>query len=274
MTVATEDFSFLADMLRSKSAISIGPDKEYLVESRLTPVARSLGLADVTTLIGELRRPFPDPELRKKVIEAMTTNETSFFRDVHPFESLRQDLIPKIIEKNSGVKRLRIWSAASSTGQELYSIAMMLDTHFPELANWDLTLMGTDLSTEVLTKARSGRFSALEVNRGLPAPMLVRYFTREGAEYVIDERLRSRLKFENMNLADPWPPMPIFDIVMCRNVLIYFELEVRRQILERIRRTLAPGGYLFLGSAETTVGLNEEFTPVRSGGTTVYRVEE
>lgn len=271
--VSTEDFTFVADFLRQRSAISIGPGKEYLVESRLAPLARDIGLADLNALIGELRRPYPDPSIRDRVVEAMTTNETSFFRDQHPFDAMRTTLVPQVLERNAGVRRLNIWSAASSTGQELYSIAMLLDSNFPELQNWDVTLMGTDLSTDVLARAREGRFSALEVNRGLPAPMMVRYFERAGAEYVVDPSLRRWCTFKQMNLAEPWPVLPIFDIVFCRNVLIYFEIPIRQQILEKVRRTLTPGGHLLLGAAETTLGVVEGYSPVRIGNTVAYRVE-
>ena len=275
MPVRTEDFKFLADLIRERSAISIGPDKEYLVESRLAPVARAAGLPDLEALVGELRRPFPDPAVRERVIEAMTTNETSFFRDHHPFDALRTSVVPDVMARNASTRRLRLWSAASSTGQELYSIAMLLDSSFADLAGWSVRLHGTDLSNEVLAKARSGRYSALEVNRGLPAPMLVRYFAREGAEYVIDPAIAARCTFERINLAEPWVMSDApFDVVFCRNVLIYFEIDVRRQILDRIRRSLVPGGYLFLGSAESTVGLVDGFEAVRLGNTVVYRVED
>jgi chemotaxis protein methyltransferase CheR len=270
-SVSADDFSFVADYLREKSAISIGPGKEYLVESRLASVAREGGFANVTALIRALRHPVPNPKVSLAVVEAMTTNETSFFRDHHPFEVMRGQLLPEILRRNGAQRRLSVWSAASSTGQELYSVAMLLDTHFPELAAWDLSLHGTDLSHEVVSKANSGRFSPLEVNRGLSAPMLVKYFQRQGAAYQIDERLRRICRFQQMNLASPWSSMGPFDIVFCRNVLIYFDMPVRRQILERIRKTLVIGGYLILGTAETTVGVVEGFSAVRHGQTTVFQ---
>ncbi|HVV36321.1 MAG TPA: protein-glutamate O-methyltransferase CheR [Acidimicrobiales bacterium] len=274
MSVTAEDFTFIADFLRRQSAISIAEGKEYLVESRLAPVARAAGMADVSELIGQLRKPSADPRVREQVVEAMTTNETSFFRDRHPFDALQTDIIPKLIEhKANGTKTINIWSAASSTGQEIYSIAMLLDAHFPELATWNVQLYGTDLSNDVLAKARSGRYSTLEVNRGLPAPMLARYFSREGADYVLDERIRHRCRFDRMNLAEAWPLLPTFDIVFCRNVLIYFDLEVRRSILDRIRQRLPEGGYLFLGTSETTVGLAEGYTATRCGNAVAYCVE-
>lgn len=272
--VSTEDFTFVADMLRERSAISIGPGKEYLVETRLAPLARSIGYGSLTELISELRRPVPNPTVRDRVVEAMTTNETSFFRDNAPFDVFKNDLVPAAMAANQTWRRLSVWSAASSTGQELYSIAMLLDSQFPELLSWNVKLFGTDLSTDVLTKARSGRYSPLEVNRGMPAPMLVRYFERDGAEYVIDKRLRDMCSFQQMNLANPWPQLPKFDIVFCRNVLIYFEIPVRQLILERIRRTLNPGGVLLLGTAETTVGVVDGYQPIRYGNSVVYRVED
>lgn len=272
--VSTEDFTFVADFLRQRAAISIGPGKEYLVESRLGPLARDIGYSDINALIGELRRAFPNPSVRDRVVEAMTTNETSFFRDNHPFEALRTEIIPAAMKRNALARRLSVWSAASSTGQELYTIAMVLDTHFPELAGWTVKLHGTDLSSDVLARARAGRFSPLEVNRGLPAPMLVRYFERSGAQYEIDRKLRDWCRFDQMNLADTWPVLPMFDVVFCRNVLIYFDIPVRQRILEKIRSTLAPGGCLILGAAETTIGVVDGYTAVRHGNTVVYRVED
>lgn len=273
MSVTAEDFTFVADLIRKDSAISISEGKEYLVESRLAPVARAAGMADVAELIAQLRRPLADPAVRARVVEAMTTNETSFFRDRHPFDALQTDVIPEIVSRKGSDHRLSIWSAASSTGQELYSIAMLLDTWFPELATWDIRLVGTDISNDVLAKARSGRFSTLEVNRGLPAPMMARYMQRDGAEYVIDERIRHRCSFEKINLAEPWPLLPSFDVVFCRNVLIYFELDVRRSILDRIRTKLPKGGYLFLGTSETTVGLADGYVATKCGNAVAYRTE-
>lgn len=271
MSVSVDDFSFVADYLREKSAISIGPGKEYLVESRLASVARDTGYADVTALIRALRQPVPNPKVSLAVVEAMTTNETSFFRDHHPFDVMRNQLLPEMIERNAHKRQLSVWSAASSTGQELYSVAMLLDTHFPELLAWKVNLHGTDLSHDVVAKASSGVFSPLEVNRGLAAPMLVKYFQRQGASYHIDDRLRRWCRFQQMNLATSWPALPQFDIVFCRNVLIYFELPVRQQILKKIRRSLTSGGYLILGTAESTVGVVDGFTAVRHGHTTVYK---
>lgn len=274
MSLSTEDFTFIANFLRDRSAISIGPGKEYLVESRLVPLARSIGMPDLQSLTRELRRPGCAPLVKDRVVEAMTTNETSFFRDMHPFETLKNQVLPELIERRMTSRNLRIWSAASSTGQELYSIAMMLDADFPALRSWHVQLHGTDLSTEVIGRARAGRFSALEVNRGLPAAMLIRYLVRDGAEYLLDPDLVRRCTFQTMNLASAWPAQRQFDVIFCRNVLIYFELDVRLAILERLRRDLTPGGYLFLGAAETSSSPPSGLTAVRLGNTVTYRKDE
>lgn len=264
------DLLLIGEFVQSRSAILLPVDKHYLFEARLRPVMREHGVQGIAELAARLRNHSAGP-LADAVVEAMTTNETSWFRDVHPFEAIRTGIVPQLIESRAGQRRLSVWSAACSTGQELYSLAMMLDSGFPELSTWDVRLHGTDLSTEVLTQARAGRYSALEVNRGLPAQYLARYLSREGAAYVMDERIRSRTTFERLNFIEPWPTMPEFDLVLCRNVLIYFDIEVRTQILRRIRDVLAPHGYLLLGSAETTLGDVEGFTRHVIGRTTVYR---
>ncbi len=271
--IRTDDFSFLADFLRRRSAISIGPGKEYLVESRLAPVARDGGFSDVASLIGELRRPLLDSGVCDRVVQAMTTNETSFYRDMHPFEALRETLVPSVMKANAGVRRLSVWSAASSTGQELYTIAMTLEENFPTLAGWDIRLVGTNLSSDVVARAQAGSCSPLEVNRGLPAALLLKYFERQGRNYVIDSRLRERCRFQELNLAGTWPVLPIFDIVFCRNVLIYFDLAVKRHIPAKVRQRLVPGGFLVLGAAESALGLVDGFVQDRVNNTVVYRAE-
>lgn len=267
------DFVFFSDFLRRHSAISLAPGKEYLVESRLAPVAARAGLPGVPDLIAALRSPVPDRRLVEEVVDAMTTNETSFFRDVSSFEALRTAVLPDLLERRSRQRRLSVWSAASSTGQELYTIAMTLDDAFPDLASWDVTLHGTDLSAEAVARATAGRFSPLEVNRGLPAQMLVKYFARDGRDYAISPALRARTTFQRMNLATTWPVLPRFDVVFCRNVLIYFDPPVREQILARIRSVLAPDGYLFLGPGETSASVLDGYTQLRAAGTVVHHLE-
>ncbi len=272
-TLPESDFDFFSTFLRRHSAISLAPGKEYLVESRLAPVAARAGHAGVAQLITALRAPLPDRALVEQVVEAMTTNETSFYRDVASFEALRTAVLPELVERRGRERRLSVWSAASSTGQELYTIAMTMDDSFPELAGWDLTLHGTDLSGEAVARARAGRFSPLEVNRGLPAQMLVKYFERTGRDYAITPRLRDRTSFERMNLAEPWPVLPRFDVVFCRNVLIYFDPPVRERILTRIRSVLAPGGYLFLGPGETSASVLDGYTQLRVAGTVIHHLQ-
>jgi chemotaxis protein methyltransferase CheR len=264
------DMAMIGRFVESRSAILLPAEKHYLFEARLRPVMRAHGIDGIPDLAARLRGNASSP-LAEAVVEAMTTNETSFFRDVHPFEAMRTGIFPELIERRRPQRRLAVWSAACSTGQELYSVAMMLDSGFPELEGWDVTLHGTDLSGEVVDQAREGRYSALEVNRGLPAQHFARYLSREGTHYRTAAHLRARTTFERLNFIEPWPTLPRFDLVLCRNVLIYFDIEVRSQIIRRIRDVLAPEGYLMLGSAETSVGDVEGFTRSTVGRTTVFR---
>lgn len=266
------DFRFLQQFLYERSAIVLGEDKHYLLDSRLPPVLRRVGSESVSDLVRALRR--GDPSLETAVVDALTTNETSWFRDGAPFEALRRHVLPELVAENSLRRCLSIWSAAASTGQELYSIAMLLDAEFPEVASWRLDLHGTDLSTEVIERARTGRFSALEINRGLPAAFLVRYFRREGAHYVIADSLRSRVRFEQLNLVKPWPPRQDYDLILLRNVLIYFDEPARRRVLAAVRDHLRPNGYLVLGTAETPRGLVGGLVAVSAAGATFFRLEQ
>jgi chemotaxis protein methyltransferase CheR len=269
---APADLATIGSFVETRSAILCPPDKYYLFEARLRPVMRRHEIDGIGDLAARLRTN-PTPALADAVIEAMTTNETSWFRDVHPFEAIRTGIMPELIAARAGVRKLSVWSAACSTGQELYSLAMMLDLQFPELGTWDVALHGTDINLEVLEQARAARYSALEVNRGLPAPYLARYAERDGAAYVLAERIRSRASFSKLNFIGPWPVLPRFDLVLCRNVLIYFDIEVRARIVRKIRDNLAPGGYLVLGSSETSLGDVDGFARVVIGRTTVYRKE-
>jgi chemotaxis protein methyltransferase CheR len=270
--VSAADLKTVASFVENRSAILCPEDKYYLFEARLRPVLRKHEMTDLAQLAAALRTG-PPPGLAEAVIEAMTTNETSWFRDVHPFDAIRTGIVPELVQARATAKKLSIWSAACSTGQELYSLAMMLDLQFPELAGWDLALHGTDINLEVLTQAKAARYSALEVNRGLPAQYLARYLERDGASYVLAERIRSRASFHQLNFVGPWPVLPRFDLVLCRNVLIYFDIDVRARIVRKIRDTLAPGGYLVLGSSETSIGDVDGFSRVVFGRTTVYRKE-
>lgn len=250
------DFARLAAIVRRESAIVLEPGKEYLVESRLGPVVRRAGLASYAELIARIESP-GGAELRAAVVDAMTTNETSFFRDGHPWETLREHLLPALVERRATTRRLSFWCAAASSGQEPYSLAMLLHEHFADvLARYDVRILATDLSPTTLERAAAGRFSQLEVNRGLPAPLLAKYFSRAGAEWRIAESLRSMVEFRVGNLIDDrdWARIPSLDLVMMRNVLIYFDAPTRASIVDRVHGRLRPDGYLLLGSAESAVG--------------------
>lgn len=259
MTLAASDFAFIANLIREEAAIVLEVGKEYLVETRLGPLASSAGLGSIAGLVSELRTRRNGPLLHK-VVDAMTTNETSFFRDIQPFEHLKKRVLPELLERRKNERTLSIWCAASSSGQEPYSMTMLLREHFPELTGWKIQFLATDISQHVLAKARSGIYTQLEVNRGLPAPLLVKYFQKVGIEWRVDEKLRSMIEWREFNLsAKTWLGMGPFDIVMLRNVMIYFDLTTKRQILTNVRKVLRPGGYLFLGTAETTINVDDSF---------------
>jgi chemotaxis protein methyltransferase CheR len=270
MTIAADEFAAFRDYLRERSAIVLEPGKEYLIETRLEPIARREGLANVGALLRRLRQGLP-PTLETEVVEALTTNETSFFRDWKPFEALRQKVIPEAMMRRAGERRLDLWCAACSSGQEPYSLAMLLAEHFPALGTWDVEIHACDLSQAMVTRTREGRFSTLEVNRGLPAPLLAKYFRRDGDSWAVSETLRKRLHLSQMNLARPWPTLPAMDVVLIRNVLIYFDLPTKGAILKKVRGLLRPGGALFLGSAETTLGLCDGYSRVEANGTTYFQ---
>lgn len=262
MSIEPADFAFLADFIRSESAIVLEQGKEYLVEARLTPVARAEGHDSLATLIATLRKS-GNARLRKRVVEALTTNETSFFRDVEPFEALRQEIIPELMAKRSATREISFWSAAASTGQEPYSVLMLLREHFPQLAKWKVRYLATDISSEVLARARIGRYSQLEINRGLPPSYLEKYFTKVGNDWEVRPELRAAVQFEELNLVRPWPALGPFDVILMRNVLIYFDHPTKQGILAKVRQVLRPDGVLFLGGSESTINIDDNF--VRRG---------
>ena len=270
MTLGTAEFGFIRELVLRRSAIVLEPGKEYLVEARLSPLARQLGADSIEALVLRMQGT-SEGDIHTKVVEALTTNETSFFRDVHPFESLRAQVLPELIEARRGERRLDIWCAASSSGQEPYTIAMVLEQFADDLAGWDVRILATDLSSEMVARCRAGRFTQLEVNRGLPSPMLVKHFEADGREWVAKEKLRRRLTCREMNLAEAFPVMPRFDLVFMRNVLIYFDTATKAAILDRVLGVLRRDGYLFLGTAETTLGVHEGFERAALGKTIAYR---
>ena len=271
-TLTADTISFVCSTVRERSAIELDGSKSYLIEARLAPVARENGFASITDLIQGVRGK-RWPELESRMVEAMTTNETSFFRDIHPFEALRKTLLPEIRVRNASRRTLNIWSAACSTGQEIYSVAMHLREHFPELPAWKVQMIGTDLSDEVLNKARAAKFSQIEVNRGLSAGLLMKYFQRDGMQWQLQPEVRNMATFTKLNLIERWPTLPSMDIVFLRNVLIYFAPETKRLILEKVRKVMAPKAVLFLGAAETTMGLDDSFERVQVDNSVFYRIK-
>jgi chemotaxis protein methyltransferase CheR len=270
-TISAEDFSFLAKLMREHTAILLEPGKEYLALSRLDPLVRDLGVETIGELVEQLRTTAEDSELHERVIDALTTNETTFFRDVSPFDSLRTTVLPELIERRARTRTLSIWSAGCSSGQEPYSIAMAIREHFPQLATWNLSILGSDISPSVLERARRGRYGQLEVNRGLPAHLLVRHFTRAGMEWEIQEPIRRMVRFQRRNLITEWRGLPPFDLVFMRNVMIYFDVESKRDVLARMHQQLAANGYLLLGASETTFNLSDDFERQLDGRTAWYR---
>ncbi len=275
MTAATLNsnaFEYICNLVLEKSAIVLEPNKTYLVESRLAPVARENGLTSIDELVDALRKPgIVANKLTQAVIEAMTTNETSFFRDLHPFDALRTNIIPELVSKRGSERTLNIWSNACSSGQEIYTIAMILKEHFAELGGWKVRLIASDLSTQILEKARTGVFNQTEVNRGLPMPMLLKYFQKNGLTWQIKEEIRRMVEFRQVNLVETFPQLPAMDIVFLRNVLIYFSPETKRDILSKVKRVMRPDGYLFLGGAETTMNLNVPYNREAVGKAVCYR---
>ncbi|MDR4305794.1 chemotaxis protein CheR [Chelatococcus sambhunathii] len=254
-------FAFLTEFLKQRSGIAIGEDKRYLVEARLAPLARMRGLASLGDLIEGVRKGL-DVDLGDAVIEAMTTNETFFFRDGSPFQALSEVMLPKLIAARSAERRLRIWSAACSTGQEPYSIAMTLDQHAAALAGWTIEIVATDLSAEVIAKAKAGLFTQFEVQRGLPIRVMLANFTQDGDKWRISEALRRRVHFRTLNLLRDFSALGRFDVVFCRNVLIYFDVATKRDVLARTARQTAEDGYLVLGAAESLASLGVPYLPV------------
>ncbi len=272
MTIAQENFAFVADLVRTKSAILLAPGKEYLVESRLAPIARAQGKT-VDAYVSEKRTSL-SPLDAEVIVEALTTNETSWFRDAQPFTALTEHIIPELKAQKPVFSNLKIWSAACSTGQEPYSIAMTLKDLFEDPGSTSkpiIEILATDLSNEVLQRAQTGRYSQLEVNRGLPASHLVRHFVRAGTEWELDQSIRRMVRFSKHNLLDMPPIGGPFDIVFIRNVLIYFDVPTKRAVLSRIRSVLRPGGFLILGAAETTVGIDDTWRRVQVGRSSVYQ---
>lgn len=267
--ISAENYAFLQRYIYQESGIVIDAGKNYLIESRLLPIVKQENLSTLNDLCSLLRATAP-LQLKSRVVESMTTNETLFFRDLSVFDALQKDILPKLIESRRNVRRLSIWSAAASSGQEAYSIAMLLKEF--GLEGWKVQILGTDLNQQILDKAAAGKYLQIEVNRGLPAKYLVKYFSRAGLDWQISDALRSMVKFQRFDLRTSMSSFGPFDLIFCRNVLIYFDVDTKKQILSSLRRTLNPGGLLALGAAETTINLDNAYTRVVHGAATFYQV--
>ncbi len=265
-----EEYDFLSRLVMRTSGLHLGPNKQYLLESRLIPLAQSFDLEGIPELVARLRR--SDALLETAVTEAMTTNETSFFRDITPFDELRDTILPTLIADRGTSKSLRIWCSASSTGQEPFSIAILLHEHFPEIVqNWRVEILATDIAEKMVSRCRSGEYSQLEVQRGLPIRLMVKHFEQCDGGWRVKDDLRKLVSFRRQNLLESFRHLGRFDVVFCRNVLIYFDAETKGRILGQICGCLHQDGFLVLGAAETVIGLSESFDRFRDCKSAVYR---
>jgi len=254
------DFDYLAQMLKRRSGLVVTRDKVYLLETRLMPVARTLGIETLEAMVAKLRA--GDEVLARTVTEAMTTNESFFFRDKTPFDQFEKVMLPALLKARAANRKLRIWCAAASTGQEPYSIAMLLKEKAAQVKDWNIEILGTDLSTDVLARAKAGLYSQFEVQRGLPIQFLMKYFAKEGDQWRVREDVRAMVHYRPLNLLDPFTGLGTFDIVFCRNVLIYFDEATKKNVLDRLAQLLTNDGYLSLGAAETVLGITDAFAPI------------
>jgi chemotaxis protein methyltransferase CheR len=269
VTLSQSDFAFVSTLVRREASIVLAPGKEYLVEARLIPVARQVGAASVAEFLAGLQRR-PNSADQRRIVDALTTNETSWFRDREPFTALTDVVLPELVKSRAANRKVRVWSAASSSGQEAYSLAITLQESLP--TGWSYEIMGSDISTEMVKRAEAAEYSQVEVNRGLPAAQLVQYFERTGAHWRVSPHLRRNISFRLMNLTAPLPPMPPFDVIFLRNVLIYFDVATKKTVLRNVARLLRPDGWLFLGAAETTIGIDDNYERVAAGRTSAYRI--
>ncbi len=256
----TSELKELGKFLHEASGLMMDDNKTYLIESRLAPLLRRTGLANISELLKTIKSG-GDPNLKQNVIDSMMTNETFFFRDRVPFDNFRDVILPQMIDLRRDRKHIRIWCAAASTGQEPYSLAMILDEEMKKLAGWNIEIVATDLSSSALARAREGRYTQFEVQRGLPISYLLRYFSNEGETWRINEYMRTKVQFGEFNLLSNFYHFGQFDVIFCRNVLIYFDLDVKKDVLGRLSGALTKDGFLITGSAETVVGLSDKLIP-------------
>jgi chemotaxis protein methyltransferase CheR len=259
--VTPQDYDYLSKLLKERSGLQLAGDKQYLLESRLLPIARQQNCSSIGELVAKLKSLVEEP-LRIRVTEAMTINESFFFRDKTPFDRFQDTVLPTMLKARADRKRLRIWCAAASTGQEPYSLAMMFKNKPGEFAGWKIDIVATDISNEVLEKAKNGLYSQFEVQRGLPIQLLLKYFKQDGDQWRIDQSLRDMVQFKKHNLLEDFSPLGMFDVIFCRNVLIYFDSKTKEDVLTRVSRSLVRDGHLLLGAAETVVGFTNMFMPM------------
>jgi chemotaxis protein methyltransferase CheR len=257
--VTPSDYDYLRKFLKDQSGLDLSADKQYLIESRLLPLSRKFALPGISELVQKMKAGSAD--ITTQVVEAMTTNETFFFRDKLPFEHFRDSIIPEILQARASRKSIRIWCAAGSTGQEPYSLAMCLKEMNAALTGWRIEILATDLSQEVLEKSKAGIYSQFEVQRGLPIHMLVKYFKQMGELWQINPDIRAMVQHRQLNLLHDFSQLGVFDVIFCRNVLIYFDQDTKISIFNRLAKVTEPDGFLALGAAETVVGLTDVFKP-------------
>ncbi|MGO9229457.1 MAG: CheR family methyltransferase [Bryobacteraceae bacterium] len=265
--IHSDNYRFLQQHVYSRAGIVLEEDKHYLFESRLTPIVRQLGLGSINDLCALLQATC-ETDVGQQVVEAMTTNETYFFRDPAHYDAIRTVLLPRLREDRQELRKLRFWSAAASTGQEAYSLAMLLLQE--NFGDWNIEILGTDFSSQVLERARSGKYQQIEVNRGLPAALLVKHFRRSGVDWQLNDAVRRMARFETIDLRKSMRALGPFDLVFCRNVMIYFDADTKENILRGLHGTLFRGGWLLLGGAETAFGVEEWFVRQAVGGAIVY----
>jgi chemotaxis protein methyltransferase CheR len=270
MSCSEADYAYLRGLVRKESANEIDPSRNALFDTRLTPMARLAGARNLQEFV-EVLRADNESQLHRAVAEAMTINETSFFRDRLPFEMLRETVLPELIARRRKERRLRIWSAACSTGQEAYSVAMLLRENFPQLMDWDVKIIGTDISKQVVEAAKAGRYRRIEVNRGLPVRLLVKYLERDGEVWVMSPAMREMCEFVETNLCNALTWLPVFDLVLLRNVLLYFPRQERAPVFAEVRRHMTADGYLLLGNAEQAEDCTKLFEVQFASGCFVYR---
>ncbi|WP_029012028.1 protein-glutamate O-methyltransferase [Niveispirillum irakense] len=256
-----EDFDMFCTLLRQRSGLVLTSDKAYLLESRLMPVARKWNLKGLDEMAAQVRTK-RDEALLRDITEAMTTNESSFYRDQKPFDQFKSVVLPMMLANRQAKKVIRIWSAACSSGQEAYSLAMLLAEEGAKLAGWKIEIVGTDLSGEMVQKAKAGLYTQFEVQRGLPITLLVKYFKQVGDKWQLSDDIRNRVQYREYNLLGDLAPLGQFDIVFCRNVLIYFDQPTKTKVLEAMARQMPPDAVLYLGGAETVLGITEKFKPM------------